>query len=264
MDRLWSGTEAAAAGDSPSPTVFLHPTLTYMSYASLVTSRKGCKNATAALFTSRSTGPTPPSACSVASQSARSTHTVSTPGHCVYYVVRGHIYQRLHALERVQLGLSYSSERDCVFVTFQSHRGSGLGVSGEPVTFLGLPGCCREGLTWPVGNSAQDFRIRDLAPLPASLLPPSAQVPLAQQSSHFCLLLNPGGIVVHPRVRRGEGVLRVLDKRQRPAPVFPSLAALSSPLLPPGLGQRGSYFADQAVQVGLGPAHGHHSRARRV
>ena len=77
QDRPWSGTEAAAAGDSPSPRAFLHPTPphptpphptpAYMSYASLVTSRKGCRHATAALFTSRSTGPTPPSACSVAS-----------------------------------------------------------------------------------------------------------------------------------------------------------------------------------------------------
>lgn len=59
-------------------------------------------------------------------------------------------------------------------------------------------------------------------------------------------------------------MLRVLGKHQRPAPVCPSLAALSSPLLPPGLGQGSAYLADQAVQVGLGPAHGHHSRARRV
>lgn len=73
-----SGTGAAAAGGSAAP----HPAgLTHVSIASLVISRKGCNIATPALFTSRSTGPTLPSARSVASQSARSTHTGSTPGH---------------------------------------------------------------------------------------------------------------------------------------------------------------------------------------
>ena len=59
-------------------------------------------------------------------------------------------------------------------------------------------------------------------------------------------------------------MLRVLAEPQRPAPVCPCWAALSSPLLPPGPGQGGAYLADQAVQVGLGPAHGHHSGASRV
>lgn len=179
-------------------------------------------------------------------------------------MVWGHIYQSLHALERVQLGLSHSSERDCVFVTFQSHRDRGLGVPGELVAFWVSQDAVGGGLTCPFGNLTRGFRIRDLAPPPASLLPPSARAPLAQQSSHFCLLLSPGRIIVLPHVRRGAGVLRVLGKHQRPAPVCPSLAALSSPLLPPGLGQGSAYLADQAVQVGLGPAHGHHSRARRV
>lgn len=153
----------------PHPT----PPPAYMSYASLVTSRKGCRNATAALFTSRSTGPTPPSACSVASQSARSTHTVSTPGHCVYYVVRGHIDQRLHAPERLQLGLSHSRERDCVFVTFQSPRGRGLGVSGEPVAFLGLPGCCRETVNLAFGQL--NSGLQDQGSSPASSQSTSSQ-----------------------------------------------------------------------------------------
>lgn len=65
------------------PGMVLQPLRAYVSQASLVTSRKGCNRATAALFTSRSTGPTLLRACSVASQSARSTHTGSTPGHCV-------------------------------------------------------------------------------------------------------------------------------------------------------------------------------------
>lgn len=64
---------------------FLQPLLAYVSQASLVISRKGCNRATPALFTSRSTGPTLLRARSVASQSARSTHTGSTPGHCVYW-----------------------------------------------------------------------------------------------------------------------------------------------------------------------------------
>lgn len=34
--------------------------------------------------------------------------------------------------------------------------------------------------------------------------------------------------------------------------------------LPTLLGQGGAYLADQAIQVGLGPAHGHHLRTRRV
>lgn len=73
----------AAALGATLPPGAPHPGA-HVSHASLVTSRKGCSRATAALFTSRSTGPTPPSARSVASQSPRSTHTGSTPGHCVH------------------------------------------------------------------------------------------------------------------------------------------------------------------------------------
>lgn len=55
---------------------------THRSKASRVTSRKGCSTATAALFTSSSKGPAAPTAASVASQSARSRHKGSMPGHC--------------------------------------------------------------------------------------------------------------------------------------------------------------------------------------
>lgn len=55
---------------------------THRSTASRVTCRKGCSIATAALFTSSSKGPAAPTAASVASQSARSRHSGSIPGHC--------------------------------------------------------------------------------------------------------------------------------------------------------------------------------------
>ena len=58
--------------------------IVYLSNSSGVTSRKGCREAHAALLTSRSIGPTTSSrnAASVASQSARSTHTGLMDGHC--------------------------------------------------------------------------------------------------------------------------------------------------------------------------------------
>lgn len=79
----WSGAGLRLQWGWGGAIWFLQPLLAYVSQASLVTSRKGCNRATAALFTRRSTGPTLLRACSVASQSARSTHTGSTPGHCV-------------------------------------------------------------------------------------------------------------------------------------------------------------------------------------
>jgi len=66
----------------------------YLSNSSGVTSRKGCSKAHAALFTSRWTGPTTSSrsAASVASQSARSTHTGLMDGHCGDDDTDTHIY----------------------------------------------------------------------------------------------------------------------------------------------------------------------------
>lgn len=56
--------------------------LLYWSNLSGVTSRNGCRLAQAALLTSRSTGPTPCRASSVAPQSVRSTHTGVMEAHC--------------------------------------------------------------------------------------------------------------------------------------------------------------------------------------
>lgn len=54
---------------------------THRCRASLVTARNGCSIATPALFTSSSKGPAALTAASVASQSARSTHSGVIPGH---------------------------------------------------------------------------------------------------------------------------------------------------------------------------------------
>lgn len=75
--------------------------------------------------------------------------------------------------------------------------------------------------------------------------------------SPFCRPL--GG----PRSPRAlEGLLGALGQPQHLAPRVPTHPRPRP--LPAGLGRVGAYLADQAVQVGPGPAHGHHLHPRRV
>lgn len=60
----------------------------------------------------------------------------------------------------------------------------------------------------------------------------------------------------------GEGLLGVLGQPRHLAPRVPTHPRRRP--LPAGLGRVGAYLADQAVQVGPGPAHRHHLHPSRV
>ena len=156
-------------------------------------------------------------------------------------------------------------------------QGLGLGVPEEPVTFLGLriPGCCRgrvvNSASGPLGNSG----LRELESGPASGQSTSSQRPNASgpgpARQPFLPPPKPRGSRRSPdpsvpnRGRApgvGEGVQESLAN---PSARRPRVPARPQPRPPPaGLGQGDAYLADQAVQVGLGPAHSHHLCTRRV
>lgn len=158
-----------------------------------------------------------------------------------------------------------------------SSTGGGVGVPEEPVTFLGLriPGCCR----WRVVNSASgplgNSGLREREPGPASGQSISSQRPNASgpgpARQPFLPAPKPRGRSRSPNPSApnrgrapgvGEGVQESLAN---PSARRPRVPARPQPRPPPaGLGQGDAYLADQAVQVGLGPAHSHHLCTRRV